>query len=78
MAEPPLPNAMMLPPSIVTRVPRPGLLPSGCPKAGTKVRLLVPRVGGWTPGSSLASSRKLRPFSGRSWIWLCVIRPPTV
>src|SRR5262249_43248039 len=45
MAEPPMPMAIMLPPSTVTRVPRP-LLPPVWPKTGTKLRLLLPRVGG--------------------------------
>ena len=71
---------MMLPPSTVTRVPRPPapvLLP-GAPRIGTNVRLLLLRDGGCTPGWSLASSRKLRPFSGRFSICLCVMTPPTV
>ena len=63
-----MPTAMMLPPSTVTRVPRP-LLPWGCPEPEQTIRLLLARDGGWTPGSSLASSRKLRPFSGRPSIW---------
>ena len=48
------------------------------PDTGTNVRLLLLRDGGCTPGSSLASSRKLRPFSGRPSICACVTTPPTV
>ena len=53
-----------------------GWLKRPAPSTGTKVRLPVV-VGLATPGSSLASSRKFRPLSGRFSICLRLTTPPT-
>ncbi len=66
---------MTLPPSTVKRAPP--TFDAGAPRIGTTVRLRFAPAGGCTPGSSLASSRKLRPFNGSPSSWSRVITPPT-
>jgi len=64
MAEPPLPTAMMLPPSIVIRVPRPLMPPAaGAPRTGTSMRLLLARIGG--PAALTAFWRSLGDATSR-------------
>ncbi len=72
---PPTASSLMSAPSMVTLAPRPSW---PAEEMRTVLLLVGSKFGaGLFPGTRRESSRKLRPFSGRSWISSAVIRPST-